>query len=257
MQIKKPFYKINFEDIDIASEFFDHNQKHLSEFIMATIAYYSGKNVEIKSKLVEKYFKTYKKTMDSVILAKESGIKGAILKAESQTDKPTTLEGVLEDSVSETLPTNNKPLNINNKQETVKDKKEVFENFRISYLGNVRGLDTEFSDFKKHKDWNECLELLLPALQKQIQIRNNKIKQGGFVPNWKHLKTWINQRCWEEEIKIEESNNSTADNRLKVNDYPPGYVHKTNMQRMEEYLLETQEANKLKELKMQNNEPQY
>lgn len=127
MQIKKPFYKINFEDIDIASEFFDHNQKHLSEFIMATIAYYSGKNVEIKSKLVEKYFKTYKKTMDSVILAKESGIKGAILKAESQTDKSTTLEGVLKDSLADTLPTNNKLLNINNKQETVKDKKENTE----------------------------------------------------------------------------------------------------------------------------------
>mgnify|MGYP003426826780 CR=1 FL=1 len=112
MQIKRPFYKINFEDIDIASEFFDHNQKHLSEFIMATITYYSGKNVEIKSKLVEKYFKTYKKTMDFVMLSKCYGKKGALIKAENQIDSSQTLKGLVEAPLAETLPTNNKEINI-------------------------------------------------------------------------------------------------------------------------------------------------
>lgn len=68
--------------------------------------------------------------------------------------------------------------------------------------------------------------------------------------------TYLNNESWNDTIVITESKSEPI-NRLKVNDYPPGYVHKTNMQRMEEYLLETQEANKLKELKMQNNEPQY
>ena len=132
MQIKKPFYKINFEDIDIASEFFDHNQKHLSEFIMATITYYSGKNVEIKSKLVEKYFKTYKKTMDFVMLSKCYGKKGALIKAENQIDSSQTLKGLVEAPLAETLPTNNKEINIKNKELINKDKEEIelwFEQF--------------------------------------------------------------------------------------------------------------------------------
>lgn len=123
MQIKKPFYKITFEDIDIASEFFDYNQKHLSEFIMATIAYYSGKNVEIKSKIVEKYFKTYKKTMDSVILAKESGLKGAILKAENQLNNTDTLEGDVKDSLKDTPVTNNKTITIKEEVLSINDNK--------------------------------------------------------------------------------------------------------------------------------------
>ena len=68
--------------------------------------------------------------------------------------------------------------------------------------------------------------------------------------------TYLNNESWNDTIVITQSKAEPI-NHLKVNDYPPGYVHKTNMQRMEEYLLETQEANKLKELKMQNNEPQY
>lgn len=218
MQIKKPFYKIHFEDIEIASEFFDHNQKHLSEFIMATIAYYSGKNVEIKSKLVEKYFKTYKKTMDAVIVAKGYGLKGAELKAEKQLDTTDTLEGGLEDSHTETLPTNNKEVTSNNKEEIVKDEKEIFENFRLSYLGTKRGLDTEFADFKKHKDWNKCLELLLPALEKQKEIRYAKLSQSIFVPEWKNLKTWLNQRCWEEEIIITDIESNKINNGYSAND---------------------------------------
>jgi len=256
MQIKRPFYKINFEDIDIASEFFDHNQKHLSEFIMATIAYYSGKNVEIKSKLVEKYFKTYKKTMDFVMLSKGYGKKGALIKAENQIDNIQTLQGVVEVPLTETLPTNNELSTIKDKELTNNDKEEIFESFRKQYLGNKRGLETEFTDFKKHKDWKECLDLLLPALEKQKEARNIKSSKGSFVPEWKNLKTWINQRCWEEEIKIEEINNLTEDNRLKVNDYPVGHVHKTYMQKMEED-IENLRLSKLSESKTENNEPEY
>jgi hypothetical protein len=40
----------------------------------------------------------------------------------------------------------------------------------------------------------------LPAIKNQIAEREAKKRVGGFVPEWKNLSTWLNQRCWEEEI---------------------------------------------------------
>ena len=60
---------------------------------------------------------------------------------------------------------------------------------------------TEFENFqKKHRDWKEVLPSLSGILERQEKARNEKRASGGFVPEWKNLSTWINQRCWEEEI---------------------------------------------------------
>jgi hypothetical protein len=79
-----------------------------------------------------------------------------------------------------------------------------FDEFRKLYPGTKRGNQTEFDFFlDKHKDWKKILPLLKPAILSQIKIRTEKEKRGDFVPSWKNLKTWINQKCWEEEeIKI-------------------------------------------------------
>ena len=93
-----------------------------------------------------------------------------------------------------------------NKDKNEKNK-EVFNEFRILYPGKKRGNETEFKDFtKKHKDWKEVLSLLLPAVKGQIKHREN-IPPGKFVPEWKYLKTWINQRNWEEEFETESDPN--------------------------------------------------
>ena len=63
----------------------------------------------------------------------------------------------------------------------------AFETFRTNYKGKKRGLETEFNNFKKHKDWRT----VLPKLHKM------NIKWGceeKFIP---HLQTFINQRRWE------------------------------------------------------------
>ena len=79
---------------------------------------------------------------------------------------------------------------------------EHFESFRKSYPGTKRGLETELSNFKKkHKDWKEVIPLLPGIIEKQIRHREKLKRLGKFVPEWKNLQTWINQRCWEEEIK--------------------------------------------------------
>lgn len=78
---------------------------------------------------------------------------------------------------------------------------EQFEEFRRRYPGEKRGLTTEFEYFqKKHKDWIDITPTLLPALVSQIQQKEGLSKQGKFVPEWKHLKSWIYNKYWELEI---------------------------------------------------------
>ena len=55
----------------------------------------------------------------------------------------------------------------------------------------------------------------MTAVEQQKEARNIKSSKGNFVPEWKNLKTWINQRCWEEEIKIEETNKNSESNQIK------------------------------------------
>lgn len=88
-------------------------------------------------------------------------------------------------------------------QDKDKDKeKEIFDEARKIYPGNKRGLDTEFSNFKKHKDWGKCIILLKEAIDSQIKWREKaKLAGNKFIPEWKNFKTWINQRCWEEELE--------------------------------------------------------
>lgn len=99
------------------------------------------------------------------------------------------------------------------------DYKAIFEKFRKLYPGKKNGEETEFKNFtKKTSDWKAVYVLLMPALLSQIGWRN---KKTGFIPEWKNLKTWINNRCWEEEPEtipelvqgksLEEKNNFVQD----------------------------------------------
>lgn len=91
---------------------------------------------------------------------------------------------------------------------------EIFDVFRKQYGGTKRGLETEFEYFKKkHKDWKIVLPLLLPALLKQKEVRRLKSSRGDFVPYWKNLKTWIYNRCWEDEEF------SPSGKAIKANDF--------------------------------------
>jgi predicted phage replisome organizer len=89
--------------------------------------------------------------------------------------------------------------------------KEKFDEFRKKYPGDKRGLDTEFNYFvQKHKDWQETVPTLLPSLEAQIKNRESLKVKGAFVPEWKHLKTWIYNRWWEVETKINNQQSVTT-----------------------------------------------
>ena len=91
--------------------------------------------------------------------------------------------------------------------EQISQEELMFEDFRKAYKGTKRGLNTEFSNFKKkHKDWKEVLPKLLPAYERQCeQLERNK-QAGAFTPQPKNLQTYINQRCWEEEVQPQTAN---------------------------------------------------
>ena len=81
---------------------------------------------------------------------------------------------------------------------------EAFDVFRKKYQGTKKGNETEFQNFKKkHKDWKAILPDL-PALLDCIENQRAAARAScQFVPPWKHLSTWINNRCWEEETVTE------------------------------------------------------
>jgi len=86
-----------------------------------------------------------------------------------------------------------------------KDSLDLFDVFRKSYPGTKTGNKTEFANFqKKHKDWKEVLPDLKALLDCIINQRSAAKSSGSFVPQWKNLSTWINNRCWEEETGSQE-----------------------------------------------------
>ncbi len=86
------------------------------------------------------------------------------------------------------------------KQET-KEQLDIFEVFRKLYPGTKLGLDKSFSLFKKHKDWEQELIKLKPALENEINYKEYLKNSNQFCAQWKNLSTWINQRCWEQEFE--------------------------------------------------------
>ena len=86
---------------------------------------------------------------------------------------------------------------------TMSEQEQMFDEFRREYRGTKRGLRTEFENFrKKHKDWRDVLVHLLADYRRQVQVLDANKAAGAFVPQPKNLQTYINQRCWEEEISL-------------------------------------------------------
>lgn len=106
------YVKITFEDIEIAKNFFE-NDKHLDEFLVNVCKYYCGYENVFKYKNVKKFFETYKKTMDRVILGRSTGSIGGRKRVENQQDTSNTLEGVLEGGIKDPV-----------KPKLIKEKKE-------------------------------------------------------------------------------------------------------------------------------------
>lgn len=105
------------------------------------------------------------------------------------------------------------------------ESEKQFDEFRKKYPGSKRGNRTEYENFcKKHRDHSSVLPMLLPALDNQSAWRVEMRGAGQFVPEWKNLQTWINQRCWEMEKPEPEIHNQ------QVKKYGPQDYTKSDFQ---------------------------
>tara|TARA_R110000744_G_C19298844_1_gene555516 strand:- start:13 stop:687 length:675 start_codon:yes stop_codon:yes gene_type:complete len=102
------------------------------------------------------------------------------------------------------------PTSMNLSENLSIDNLEIFGVFRKAYQGSKRGNETEFENFKKKtKDWREVLPDLAALLKCQENQRHCLAVAGQFVAPWKNLQTWINNRCWEEEYSVTETNSNS------------------------------------------------
>lgn len=195
---KKDFIKITIQDIEIAEEFFE-NDKHLNEFLVNIIRYYRGKTPTFKAKIVEKYFKTYKKTMDFIISAKLSGKVGGDIRAENEALKHDTLEGLPEGGLEDTLQPKSKEEIRKNK---LKSKKVEFKNSLQPYLEKYgKDMLNEFYQY-----WTEHNE-------KGVKLRYQFSKNQPFNIE-RRLVTWNSRNKGKEALQ---------DNSGKSNSSNPTY----------------------------------
>ena len=141
----KSYVKISKQDYDIAESFFQ-NDKHLDEFISNVSRYYCGKNLTIKTKIVQRYFETYKKTMDFVINARNFGKVGGVQRVNNQSLTETTLEGYIEgvSKIPSNQIVNSKVINNNSKKEIKNKDKNI--------NGSTEPVDIDFIKLKEY--WN-------------------------------------------------------------------------------------------------------
>ena len=60
-----------------------------------------------------------------------------------------------------------------------------------------------FEIFKQINPDDQLLRTMLQAIEGQIKARRTKESRGEWVPSWKYPANWLAQKCWEDEVKIE------------------------------------------------------
>ena len=196
MKNKKEYCKITKQDIEIAEVFFE-NDKHLDEFISNVFRYYLKKDLTIKTKIVKKYFETYKKTMDYVLEAKEFGLKGYEVKSNNQEDTDDTLEGVLDipqTPLEETLEANSiKDNTINNNSKDISISEVILAHPIQSYISlNLKNV----SKLSNQLTYDECEKLLASYDRNRIadillQMENKKDLTKKYTSVYLTALTWL------------------------------------------------------------------
>ena len=79
------------------------------------------------------------------------------------------------------------------------DLNKIFDSARKAYPGTKLGLDTEWKNFLKANK-PEISDLLMLAIEKEKAYKEKCALLGSFVAPWKNFKTWVNQKCWEQEF---------------------------------------------------------
>ncbi|HFR5664359.1 TPA: hypothetical protein ACHWV7_002437, partial [Legionella pneumophila] len=89
----------------------------------------------------------------------------------------------------------------------LKDNNYIYLLSRFEQFWNLypekKSHERAFEAFRKISPDEHLLRMMLQALENQIKARNVKIAHGEWVPPWKYPSNWLVQKCWEDEVKIE------------------------------------------------------
>lgn len=208
---KRDFVKINEEDLQYAEQFFD-NEKHFNEWLVNVFNYYRGKEVKIKTKIVQKYFDNYKKTMNIVMVLSQKGKETYKKRVENKQVTEDTLEAYLEPTCEDTLnlPEINLPVNskyINSKE--VNNNNKVINNNKVEFeILDEFSFDLFWELYDKKTGKETCFKLYSKLNQKE------KEKIFNHVPLYKQSKpdkqfrkdpqTYLRNKSWNDEIILPE-----------------------------------------------------
>tara|TARA_R110002126_G_scaffold11644_2_gene51857 strand:- start:13009 stop:13899 length:891 start_codon:yes stop_codon:yes gene_type:complete len=81
---------------------------------------------------------------------------------------------------------------------------QKFEQFWLLYP-EKKSRERAFETFKQINPDEALLRIMLQALEIQIKARTAKLARGEWVPPWKYGANWLLQKCWEDEVKIEQT----------------------------------------------------
>lgn len=165
------------------------------QLVKHLFAYVSDENPKSDDVLINAVFANIKQTLKRDLRKYENIREKRVLAGKASADKRQQMSTSVD--TSEQMNPVSDSVSVSVKEEEIIFNRD-FENFRLAYPGVKRGFDTEFKNFqKRHKNWRLILPILLPNLQRQIQDRARIKTGGGFVPEWQHLQTYINQSSWE------------------------------------------------------------
>jgi len=98
-----------------------------------------------------------------------------------------------------------------------------FDSFRQKYrkiTGNpVPCLETALKLLKKHRDWREIVDRLLPAITRESEYKSHLKKTNQFCPPWPNFATWMNQRRFDNEYDIPTKEEDIWDNKELLKEY--------------------------------------
>jgi hypothetical protein len=77
-----------------------------------------------------------------------------------------------------------------------------FEKFWSLYP-EKKSRERAFETFRQINPDDQLLRTMLQAIEGQIKARRAKESHGEWVPSWKYPTSWLAQKCWEDEVKIE------------------------------------------------------
>lgn len=77
-----------------------------------------------------------------------------------------------------------------------------FDHFWRKYP-DKKSRERAFEIFQQINPDEHLLQTILQALDSQIKTRKKKEAHGEWVPAWKFPANWLSQKCWEDEVTIE------------------------------------------------------